>query len=58
MDLGNCGQLAGSLSEQRLFVAQRNPQASKTFQDNAAFGVSNDLNRSLAFRCFVPRVYA
>jgi hypothetical protein len=52
------GQLMGSLSKQRLLVAQRDPQASKTFQNNAPLGVSNDLDCALAFGCFVPGVYA
>jgi hypothetical protein len=59
MDLGDGGELAGSirLVEKRLFVAQCNPQASQTVQDNAALRIGNELNRAGAFGCFGPRIY-
>jgi hypothetical protein len=59
MNLGNRGQSAGSLRsvEKSLFVAQCNPNAPQTTQDNASFRIGNDLNRSFTFGCFAPRVY-
>jgi hypothetical protein len=41
----------------RRFATKRNPQASKSVQDNASFRIGNDLNRALAFGSFAPRVY-
>jgi hypothetical protein len=59
MDLGDGGELAGSIRpiEERLFVAQRNPKASQTAQDNAALGIGNKLNGAVAFSCLAPWIH-
>jgi hypothetical protein len=56
MYLGNGGELAGAIGfiEQRAFVAQGNPQASQTFQNNASLGIGNELDGVVAFGCFAP----
>ena len=53
MDLGNRGQLAGSLgcTDERLLVAQRNPQASKFLQDNDARGQGARLSLPPSLHC-------
>ena len=38
-------------------VAQCNPEASQTFQDNAALRIGNELNGTIAFGCFAPWIY-
>ena len=40
--------------ENRPFVAQGNPQASQTFQDDAALRIGNELNGAVAFGRFAP----
>ena len=59
MDLINGGEWADSicLVEKRPLVAQCNPEASQTFQDNAALGIGNELNGAIAFGCFAPWIY-
>jgi hypothetical protein len=59
MYLGNGGELAGSIRfvEKRQLVAQGNPQASQSFQDNAALGIGNELDGAVAFGGFAPRIY-
>jgi len=59
MDLINGGEWADSifLVEKRLLVAQGKPEASQTFQDNAALGIGNELNGAIAFGCFAPWIY-
>ena len=56
MYLGNGGELVGAIRfiEQRPFVAQGNPQASQTFQNNAAFRIGDELDGAVAFDCFAP----
>jgi hypothetical protein len=56
MYLGNGGELVGAIGfiEQRPFVAQGNPQASQTFQNNAALGIRNELDGVVAFGCLAP----
>jgi hypothetical protein len=59
MDLINGGEWADSifLVEKGELVAQCNPQASQTFQDNAALRIGNELNGTIAFGCFAPWIY-
>ena len=59
MDLINGGEWADSifLVEKRPLVAQCNPEASQTFQDNAALRIGNELNGTIAFGCFAPWIY-
>jgi len=59
MYLGDGGKGPDSifLVEKRPFVAQCNPQASQTFQDNAALRIGNELDGAIAFGCFAPWVY-
>jgi hypothetical protein len=51
--------LVGSIRfvEKRQLVAQCHPQASQTFQNNAALGIGNELNGAVAFGCFAPWIY-
>jgi hypothetical protein len=59
MDLIDGGEWADSIFpvEKRPLVAHCNPQASQTFQDNAALGIGNELNGTIAFGCFAPWIY-
>jgi hypothetical protein len=56
MDLGNGGELAGAIGfiENRPFVAQGDPQASQTFQNDAAFRIGNEPDGAVAFGRFGP----
>jgi hypothetical protein len=43
--------------QKRQLIAECNPHASKTFQNDAAFGIGDALDRAVTFICFAPRIH-